>query len=619
MITEKTQKILCNLLMILSKGENSIQITRQIISKSLNFSPNLIFSLLASSNQITDDDLINYLISKNIAISKMEAKLIILFYDKNMDNALSYDEFIQLVSNDKFLNNNNCLESNYDAINEDIEFLFDKILQKEIELCKKFLLELKKLKERNDFEIHNLFHSISNMGFINKFDIEMFLQKNLIDFLDGDINNIMKRLDINRDGVIDIKEFNLLFNFQDSQKSKSRLTLCKKCRNFRDNNTTNLRKPIVNTIERQNNIHFKNDRFKKYYNSRNKENFGIKPILSDFSNHRIHYINESSNKKYITNYPFKMENKKFYSQKKENNLNNNFSNKKQDLNKNIFSSINSLQNSGIINDLKSIIYFLRNKQYLEGNKRYDVSPKNYFNPKVKSYRVTEIDYYIHSNQNFFEKFNNLLKLTMNIESEIEKEKINFVKNLKVPFEEIYLLFDEDDKGYITEEELREGFYKIKIIDDEGLEIFFNRYGISRSNKIEESDFFDAIIPFNKKYRKYVENVLENIFFERNYNILEDINTIHCLKNLLSFIINKEKEINNYKINFIEKNYNSNLLSELFKIIDKNAKGFCTYADLKIYLTNNNLISDNYASALLFIRLDKKKKGIIEFEDLVNEL
>ena len=95
--------------------------------------------------------------------------------------------------------------------------------------------------------------------------------------------------------------------------------------------------------------------------------------------------------------------------------------------------------------------------------------------------------------------------------------------------------------------------------------------------------------------------------------------MYCLKNLFSFIINKEKEINNYKINFIERNYNSIIIEELFNIIDNNKKGFFTYADLKIYLTNNKLFADDYASALLFIRLDKFKKGNIEFEDLMKEL
>ena len=158
MLQEKSLKILGNLLMSISKAESSIQITRQILSKSINYSPNYLFSLISNSAQITDIDLYNYLISKNIPI-------IILFYDKNMDSVLSFDEFIKIVNNTNLVNNN-FLQGKIDGINDNIVFLFDKILQKEIELCTNFIAELKKLKSRNDFDTHKVFHHITNLTFI---------------------------------------------------------------------------------------------------------------------------------------------------------------------------------------------------------------------------------------------------------------------------------------------------------------------------------------------------------------------------------------------------------------------------------------------------------------------
>ena len=165
MLQEKSLKILGNLLMSISKAESSIQITRQILSKSINYSPNYLFSLISNSAQITDIDLYNYLISKNIPITQICAKLIILFYDKNMDSVLSFDEFIKIVNNTNLVNNN-FLQGEIDGINDNIVFLFDKILQKEIELCTNFIAELKKLKSRNDFDIHKVFHHITNLTFI---------------------------------------------------------------------------------------------------------------------------------------------------------------------------------------------------------------------------------------------------------------------------------------------------------------------------------------------------------------------------------------------------------------------------------------------------------------------
>ena len=272
----------------------------------------------------------------------------------------------------------------------------------------------------------------------------------------------------------------------------------------------------------------------------------------------------------------------------------------------------------LINNLKKTIHFLKNKRQFENNSKYDISPKNFFNPKVKSYQISEIDLYINTNQKFYERFNNLMKLIMKLEMEIEKEKINFVKNSEITFKEIYLIFDKDRKGYITEEELRKKFDKLKIIEEESFDIFMNRYDLLKRQKIEESEFFDIIVPFNKTYRKYFEN---KIIRNRNEDsdLLEDINIFLSLKNLFSFLINKEKEINNYKINFIKNKNNSNKIYQIFNIIDKDEKGFFSYEDLNCYLKNNNINIDDYSSALLFIRLDKKRQGKIDMEDLIEEL
>ena len=602
MLQEKSLKILGNLLMSISKAESSIQITRQILSKSINYSPNYLFSLISNSAQITDIDLYNYLISINIPITQICAKLIILFYDKNMDSVLSFDEFIKIVNNTNLVNNN-FLQGKIDGINDNIVFLFDKILQKEIELCTNFIVELKKLKSRNDFDTHKVFHHITNLTFINKIDLEKFMKEINIEFLDKDINNIMKRLDINNDGIIDIEEFHILFDFPKSIKNNYRFILCNKCRELQNKFNKYTTKQNTNLIN----------------NNRYSQNNKGEQISSDFPNQIFHSIN-NSNKKNLKMYSsLNIARKKFHSQEKNPNLDIDLINNKQDLNKNLYNSIDKLNNSDIINNIKNMIYFLRNKKKFEGNQKYDICLQNNINPKVKSSRVSEISYYINSNQNFLKKFNNLLELIMQNEIEIEKEKINFFKNVEVNFAEIYSIFDENKKGYITEEEIKNGFYKIKMIDEENYEIFMNRFDINRRKRIEELEFFDIVVPFNKKYRKFIENRIIISHFKENYNIFEDANIISCLKNLLCFIINKEKEINNYKINFIEKNYNLELIHNIFNEIDKAQKGFFTYEDLKMYLKNYNLISDNYAVALLFIRLDKKRKGIIELENLISEL
>ena len=589
MITEENQKILGNLLMDLSKGENSILITRKILSNSLNYSPHFIFSHFFNSQQITDIDLFNYLIYNNISCSKTEAKLIILFYDKNRNDVLSYDEFIQLINGKENLSHN-FLGTNNNIIDDNIKFLFNKILIKELELCRKFIVNLKKLRTRNDFDIHKVFHFITNTNFINKFSLEKFFQLNKISFLDSDINNIIKRIDINKDGVIDIKEFTTLFDFPKSLKNNYHFTLCKICKGLED-------KPMINKMKSNLKINNNIREISITHNNRYNENIKVKSMSQDFSKNKHYNISDETFKKGKTIPTDEIKGINFCSQDSIFNTN---INRNQESSQNFYST-------------------LKNKKSSERKQNSEICPKNYFNPNVKTYRITEIDFYINTNQNCFEKFNGLLKLIMQVETQIENQKIYFFKNLKIFFKGIYLIFDEDDKGYITEEELKNGLYKIKIIDEDSCDILMSRYDILKRKIIKESEFFDMIVPFNKIYRKKVENDITEIGIDEYYEMLEDVNTFSYLKNLLLLIINKEKQINNYKINFIEKNYNSNILNSIFNTIDREKRGFFSYEDLIFYLKINNLIVDNYAVALLFIRLDKKRKGIIYFEDLIQEL
>ena len=611
MLTKRTQNFLCNLLMNLSKAESSIQITRKILLNSLNYSPNHIFAYLSNSNKITDIELYNYLVSKNISVNRIEVKLIILFYDKNLNNELSYEEFLNLI-NDKKILDDNFLIPNNNAINDNIEYLLEKILQKEIELCRKFLFYLKLLHSRNNFEIHKVFHHITEINYINKFHLEKFLRENQFDFLDSDLNNIMKRLDIKKDGIIDIKEFYSLFEFPKSVKNNYNINFCSICKKLENNSFINIKKYNLNLENNKNIFHIKQQKC-TIKNNRYGDNFEIKSMSYNFSNNNFHNIKNSLNNKENISSSSKFERRLFNSQPKLNDYDTNNKNKNVS-----FTRLNrNFKKSEIINNIKSTINLLRNKKTNQLNSGYDIYPQNNLNPNIKSYKITEIDFYINSNQNFFDKFNTLLKLITQSEAEIEKEKINFVKNNEIPFDLIYSFFDEDGKGYITEKELLNSFFKLKIIDDENCELFMNRYDVTKNKKITKEMFFDIIVPFNKTYRKNVEEIIINKYIAENYKINEDMNILSNIKNSIIFIINKEKQINNFKINFIDDNYSLDIVKEIFNLIDKDKKGFLSYEDLNLYMKNYNLNYDNYSIALLFIRMDKKRKGKIELEDIIN--
>ena len=105
-----------------------------------------------------------------------------------------------------------------------------KLFKKEIDLAKKVLKYLKKLKQRQDFDIHKIFHSIASLNYINKFCMGRFFEKNYNNYLESDIKNMIRRLDINKDGAIDLREFYSFLEFPKSANNYYRFIPCNICR-----------------------------------------------------------------------------------------------------------------------------------------------------------------------------------------------------------------------------------------------------------------------------------------------------------------------------------------------------------------------------------------------------
>ncbi len=105
MYSSETEKKLGKLLMILAEGERAIEISRQVLSDLKEFDSFQIFKNIdiEDNNKIDCYSIMNYLRIKGIYCSEEEASLIVLFYDQDYDNALSYPEFINIIQSDKVL------------------------------------------------------------------------------------------------------------------------------------------------------------------------------------------------------------------------------------------------------------------------------------------------------------------------------------------------------------------------------------------------------------------------------------------------------------------------------------------------------------------------------------
>ena len=229
----------------LSEAEKDIDLSRQILNENFDFDPYIIFKNLdrGNKNKISIDDLVYFLNFKNIYISKEEANKIISFYDEDKDDNLSYMEFIYLIQSSKHvLNvNGNLYEQYYEnkKMSQSIEYGFLQLLDKELSLVRRLFSLIDEIKQQGDYDIEKLFNLMKSYNNVISEGIDKFYTEILqkpINRQSNFIRNIIKRIDINNDGRIDLNEFKNLFN---TYKTSNIEELNLKRNNFEINNNIN--------------------------------------------------------------------------------------------------------------------------------------------------------------------------------------------------------------------------------------------------------------------------------------------------------------------------------------------------------------------------------------------
>lgn len=595
---------IAKLLMEIAEGERSIEITRRVLSDCIEFNPYQIFNKLdvEKKNRISPNNIINFALQKGISISQEEAKLIFLFYDKDQDGLLSYDELIDLIQsrNSKFKKLNNC-RINENGISYNIEFSLEKLLEKELKLAKDIIFYLKSLQCKQSFDIHNIFHLIKGQNNINIDNLKCFLDKNNISFLESDLNFIINRLDINKDGKIDFNEFHSLFGFPNCFYCCPCITCpfcgtkcCNECL-FGTNGCIhhNLNSPC-NCLK--NNINFKNSSMKKIKEEKISNSLSLRlsperkygPIEIEICD-KCHNIPCSCKSNYYENNSYK-----------------NLSPLRKNINEEKLSDSLSLRTSP-------------NRKYGPIEVRLNICNNcNNYPCSCKNQTLNNLSILNNSNNNNinddFNQFNNFLKILMKGEKEIELCKIELSLKNDFNCEDIFRLFEFNGRGFISFEDLKYGLELLDIKTNEYIiNLLINRFDLSKKGKINYADFFDMIVPFQRSYRNLVE---ERIPISNNPESILRIlnkNTISSLKILFICIIEFE-----YRLNDIRKRLRNLRLMNLFNLIDINNLGYFDYSNLINYFKKNRIDFKQLDADLLFIRFDKNRNGKIEFKEIEEE-
>ena len=591
MLSPHIENLVIKLLITISNKEKEVEINRQLLGKNIDFDVFQLYCFLdkEKKNYITSLDLMEFLHKNGVYPNQLEMEFIILFYDKNADNVLSYTEFLNMILSE----NNLCLRkiceerigslSYENNIPNDIGYLFISLLEKEIELIRIVNRIINEIKGQCDFNFHDIYHLlIGCQSYINKDTLRTFLLNHDITFSEDDLDNIMKRLDLNEDHIINFFEFHKFFCFADSNcRCTFNIKNCCLCNpNLIPNNNSNiilkeispslsLRGPPVKGCDNN-------------YISSNNCNDCIQ-----FNNQYYNNIDDKNNDSYIEN-SFNISQNLLLRKKPERH----FKNKKN----------NTINENNL--EYNNNIDFLAPNQYSNNENYCHICHNSPCKCIEISLRKAENEFLIY------------LRECIKLENKIEKAKIDLSLRSDFNVEDAFKIFERENRKYITDADLIYGLNTLEVYPSEkDILLIKRRINPKKTENIIFSDFSDFILPFEKDYRNMIEKRVCSNYTVYNYSNVFFLTTRNYFSNFFNVIIECENKIDNLR----------NLLCDvrsyieiLFKNIDQNNLGFINDFDLNCYLKSKGIFANDIENCLLFKRIDKNKDGKLECWELNEE-
>jgi Ca2+-binding EF-hand superfamily protein len=253
--------------------------------------------------------------------------------------------------------------------------------------------------------------------------------------------------------------------------------------------------------------------------------------------------------------------------------------------------------------------------------RDNIFQNNYNN----NYSNNEKNY--NKNNNSFEKEKKILchyfKLAMEGESQIELTKVNLILRKDFNCTNFYNLFDEENKGFITFDDLKNELEFIGLpMKDIEIQLLINRFNKTNNNNgeneeeniIEFDNFCSCLLPSSNKYEDLCNEKIKN----RNTNepnIFSPTTRLY-IKTLIKAMVDLEKKLNKFKKNNINKDIN---FIDVLKEIDVSEKGYFGINELIRFLKEHGIYSCYKDSELLFNRLDKKERNKVTYDDIFTDL
>jgi Ca2+-binding EF-hand superfamily protein len=210
MLSRETETKLAEVFLRLSSSEQQVESSRLSLSSSLDFDVYSTFRALdrLGLGSISSSDLLYYLDKHHYYATSDEVYLTIKQYDSDQNGRLSLDEFHNFVlpSTDPSLKSLGQTRRGY--FSPEVEYLFIRLLQSEINLHRSAETARKSLSLRFDYSPLECFKAVDSRGlsYIDRVTLLDFLRR--FRFVsEEDVDSVFRRVDNDGDNLLTYKEF----------------------------------------------------------------------------------------------------------------------------------------------------------------------------------------------------------------------------------------------------------------------------------------------------------------------------------------------------------------------------------------------------------------------------
>ena len=610
LLSIETEARIARVLLTLAEGERVVEVSRQVLSDNYDFDGYKVFHRLdvEGKNRIDATNIVEFLKSKGVYCTQTEAMFLILFYDEDGDGCLSLSEFLNLVQSPISMERHKQITTAHNSkLSFHVEYSLMKLLEKEIELGRGLLTMLSELQMRSDFNLHDVFHSMKSWNCVTVESLKMFLERNSASCINADLQAMMKRMDLNKDGRVDIRELHALFGFPKCKRGcpcdnlKCQCVCCKDCCSGR-----NVLGKYIDGIER-NCIENKETEMEMNVNKDNpqpgeKEHCRkgeVQPVTHNNANANNLKQQQQQNvvadtmvitKPISKNLSLRLSPERKYSPVMMNN------------------STSSMMNPYELNPTDN------NNTNHEHIQQPHIPPLYQPNTPFNTIQPLLSTHYFDTQK---QKFIDYLQQLMQAESKIERMKIDISIRNDFNVEDAFRIFELNGRGFITEDDLKYGLNALDIYPTAPeTHLLLKRFDLQKEGILNYADFFDMVTPFDKSYRGIVEHRSPNSCCSCRCIDMFLLTTRLLLKQLLMLLIDYES-----KFNYLKKEFTGVRckLREIYGEIDVCGLGKVGEKEIVDFLKRVGIFTSIKDADLLFIRLDKNRDGMVDYWELEEEL